>query len=91
MTKQTTFTVKYREKDGYHLFTSEDVRGLFVGGSDCEEAFLEVAGAIELLMRVNYNVDCKVEPEQTPEEFLKGRDAALLPAASRPFSAVAAA
>ena len=34
-----TIRAQYRFVDGYHVFTSEDVRGLYVASKDAREAF----------------------------------------------------
>lgn len=83
MTKSTIVTVSYQNLDGYHLFTSDDVKGLTIGSSDCEKAFDDVSNAIQILMKANYNTDCTAEPMMTFAEFLNATDAQ--PCESRTF------
>ncbi len=68
--KQATICVNYRNIDGYHVFTSEDVYGLYVASQEPEKAFNDVGPAIEKLIRLNENVDCQVEPADSFREFL---------------------
>jgi len=71
MTKATIVEVGYRYLDGYHLFTSNEIKGLFIGSSDYERAFYDVANAIQILMKANHNVDCTAQPMQTFQEFIQ--------------------
>lgn len=66
----TTVAVHYRNVDGYHLFTSQEVKGLYVGGSNLEKVFEDVSSVIEVLMLANHKVACKVTPLMTFAEFL---------------------
>lgn len=70
MTKATVVEVSYQCVDGYHLFTSRDIKGLFIGSSDCEKAFTDVSNGIRILMKANHGVDCRAQPMMTFEEFL---------------------
>ena len=67
--------VKYRFIDGYHIFTSEDVYGLYVASKDPEKAFNNVQGSIEKLIKLNDDIDIKVEPPDFLRNLL---DKALL-------------
>ena len=51
--KSGVYNVHYENMDGYHLFTSDDVIGLFVGSSDYYKAFKDLPSAIELLINEN--------------------------------------
>ena len=84
---ETTFLVHYENRDGYHYFTSPDVKGLRVGSRDFDEAFEDVSRAIEILMHHNHNVKCKVWPEKTREEFL-AREMLHMRGQVRPFKIV---
>jgi hypothetical protein len=66
-----TVCVQYRYIDGYHVFTSDDVYGLYVASQDAREAFSNIAPAIELLVKLNEKIDCVVEPAVSFREFLE--------------------
>ena len=68
--KQATICVNYRNIDGYHVFTSEDVYGLYVASQDPEKAFKGVGPALQKLIRLNEHVNCRVEPADSFREFL---------------------
>ena len=51
--KSGVYSVHYENMDGYHLFTSDDVTGLFVGSSDYHKAFKDLPNAIGLLVNKN--------------------------------------
>lgn len=74
MTKATMVEIGYGCVDGYHLFTSHEIKGLFIGSSDCEKAFHDVANAIQILMKANHDIDCTAQPMQTFEEFVEAND-----------------
>ena len=63
--------VKYQFIDDYHIFTSEDVYGLYVASKNPEKAFNNVQGSIEKLIKLNDGLDIEVEPVQTYREFLR--------------------
>ena len=92
MTNQTTVTVKHEERGGYHVFTSDQVKGLLVGGNDLRAVYEDIAESIQYLMKANHNISCTVTPEKTVEEFIAGvDDAETSIAAVRPFHLVHAA
>ena len=62
-------TVDYTEREGWHVFTSEDMQGLYVATNDLKSAFVEVPAAIKVLMQLNYDLDCEVRPAKTFAEF----------------------
>ena len=61
--------VQYDYIKGYHLFTSLDIEGLFVGSSDIDKAFDDLPEVITMLLNSNYGFDCKVTPLHTLEEY----------------------
>lgn len=63
--------VQYRYIDGCHIFTSEDVYGLYVASKSPEKAYRDVQPSIEKLMRLNHGLDIEVTPAQTYSEFVK--------------------
>jgi hypothetical protein len=64
-------SVKYRNIDGMHIFTSPDVRGFYVASTDPREAFEEVSCGLQIILRLNENVDARVEPVMAVEDFLR--------------------
>jgi hypothetical protein len=66
-----TICVEYRYVEGCHVFTSDDVYGLYVASRNAREAFSNVAPAIELLVKLNEDIDCVVEPAASFREFLE--------------------
>jgi hypothetical protein len=78
----STVTVDYRIIDGWHVFTSADVRGLYVANEDQEAAFNAVGPTIETLLQLNENVRVEVRPAITFSRFLeqmKGRSSQAMP------------
>ena len=65
--------VQYRHVDGYHVFTSDDVYGLYVASKDARKAFDGVAPALATLLGRNYEIVASVEPAVPFEDFLKSR------------------
>jgi hypothetical protein len=78
----STITVDYRIIDGWHVFTSADVRGLYVANENQEAAFNAVGATIETLLQLNENVRVEVRPAITFSRFLeqmKGRSSQAMP------------
>ena len=65
--------VQYRHVDGYHVFTSDDVYGLYVASKDARKAFDGVAPALAVLLERNYEIVAAVEPAVPFSDFLKSR------------------
>ena len=63
--------VDYGFRDGWHVFSSLDVPGLYVASKDPETAFNDVAPSIEKLAKLNDDVDCTVQPFLTYAEFMQ--------------------
>ena len=76
--------VQYRHVEGYHVFTSEDVYGLYVASKDARKAFDGVAPALAALLGRNYEIDAVVEPAVPFAEFLKSRWPKFQDAPERP-------
>lgn len=70
MTFKTAICVRYKEVDGWHVFHSDDVAGLYVASPDPERAYQDVGPAIEMLMKLNMDIDCKAAPALEFEEFV---------------------
>jgi hypothetical protein len=67
-------SVGYRFVDGYHVFTSQDARGLYVASRDPRKAYESVAEVLqELMARQNGVSVVEVVPTLTFEEWLSRR------------------
>lgn len=69
--------VKYKYADGWHVFQSDDIHGLYVANKDARTSFDDVKVAIEKLIFLDEGIKCTVQPEMTFEEFLyysKGKE-----------------
>ena len=67
--------VDYGFRDGWHVFTSNDVPGLYVTSEDPKTAFNDVAPSIETLARLNDGIECVVQPLLTYAEFMQAMKA----------------
>lgn len=67
--KSATISVQLRVVDDYHVFTSDDLRGLYVASKDPRKAFASVPDAIQALVKADLGVDCQVEHSMTYDEF----------------------
>jgi len=68
--KAATVRTQYRFVDGYHVFTSEDVRGLYVASKDAREAFDSLCPVLEQLINLKLKVRCEVEPAMSFDQFM---------------------
>ena len=62
--------VTYRFIDGYHIYTSEDVYGLYVANRDAEAAYNAVGPSLEKLIKLNEGFSYRVEPTMTFSEAM---------------------
>jgi hypothetical protein len=70
MAAPDTVRVTYRNLDGVHVFTSEDVRGLYVAGRDIRQAYEEVPQALHELLKYN-KIDASYEAVMSTDEFVR--------------------
>ena len=68
---KTSVRVEYRHTDGWHIFSSDQLPGLYVASQDAKRAFADVATAIEKLLKLNEGLDVRAEPELSFEEFVR--------------------
>ena len=66
--------VRYREKEGWHLFTCDALPGLFVASSDRQKAFHDLPKAIKRLHELDHGGEWVVFSRMTYEAFLKMRE-----------------
>ena len=63
--------VEHKMADGWFVFTSPEIAGLYVASCDADEALADVPNAIEKLLELDYGVRCTAKPVPTFEEFLR--------------------
>jgi hypothetical protein len=82
----STINVRYKFLDGYHVFTSRDVRGLYVASRDPEKAFNSVGPILSELLQYRMSAPVVVEPAVDLEEFYAGNMSKVeaAPAGRRP-------
>jgi hypothetical protein len=68
---EATILVDYRVVDGWHVFTSKQVRGLYVAHPDQKLAFEAIGPSIEKLLELNEHVSASVRPALSFDAFLK--------------------
>jgi hypothetical protein len=69
----TSIRVDYKHVDGWHVFSSDKIAGLYVASPDPKRAYEDVAVALEKLLRLNLGIECKVAAEVPFNEFVKGK------------------
>ena len=70
MSQITSIHVDYKHVDGWHVFSSKDLPGLYVAHADAETAFNDVTESIEKLVFLDTGVQCHVAPEMSFSEFM---------------------
>lgn len=63
--------VTYKHVDGWHVFTSPDLPGLYIASNDPEKAFRDVSKGIEALLKADEGIECVCVPEMSLAEFLR--------------------
>ncbi len=69
-TVSASVDVSYRYVGGYHIFTSKDVRGLYVASQDARKAYEDVALMLKELIEIKVGQSCEVAPMRDFEEWL---------------------
>ena len=69
--RATAIQVTYRFIDGYHVYTSDDVYGLYVAHQDPQKAYEAIAPSLEKLIKPNEGIVCRVEPTLTYSELVR--------------------
>ena len=67
---KTSISTTYKSVDGWHVFVSEDLPGLYVASKDLYSAYHDVAGSIQALLKLDEGIECSVSPEVPLNEFL---------------------
>ena len=63
--------VRYRERDKWHVFTCEELPGLFVASKDRKLDFSDLPDAIRMLLKLDFKRDYVVSHKLTYEEFVQ--------------------
>ena len=67
---KTSISTTYRTVEGWHVFVSDDLPGLYVASKDLQSAYDDVVRSIQSLLKLDEDVDCEVFPEVPLDEFL---------------------
>lgn len=70
MTEVAVVTVHYRVVDGWHVFTSDDVYGLYVASKNPIEAVEDVIPSVKLLIKMNEGVECEIKTTKSFREVM---------------------
>ncbi len=73
--RAVTIRVDYTYRDGYHVFSSSQLQGMYVVSRDAEAAYADVADVIRTLLKENHKIDCAVESAVPFDEFIKEQEA----------------
>ena len=84
MRQITSIMIEYKHVEGWHVFSSAELPGLYVASMDAREAFNDVATAIAKLLELNDGIKCKVEPELSFEDFINQRTQKTILKTDRP-------
>ena len=66
----TAVCARYKNVDGWHVFQSDELPGLYVASRDAEKAFHDVALSIQTLVRLDEGIECTAVPETSFQEFV---------------------
>lgn len=67
---KTSICAHYKSVDGWHVFYSDELPGLYVASKDAEAAFMDVAPAIEKLLHLDEGIQCRAFPLMSLQDFL---------------------
>lgn len=92
---EAAILVDYRVVEGWHVFTSSQIRGLYVSNPDQQLAFEAIGPAIEKLLAENEHVHVAVRPALTIDAFLermhhRSQMTKIVPGTPQPFMVTAA-
>ncbi len=75
----TLIEIEYFERDGWHVFSSHHIPGLYVAHTNLQTAYDDVATSIEMCIKLNLDIDVEVEPLVAFEDFMAQPDAVIGP------------
>lgn len=67
----TSICVNFKFAEDWHVFSSDELPGLYVASRNAEVAFKDVATAIEKLVFLNEGVKIKAAPELSFKDFIE--------------------
>ncbi len=67
----TEICVRYLARDEWHVFTCEELPGLFVASQDRKLAFSDLPDAIRMLLKLDFKRDYVISHKLTYEEFVQ--------------------
>lgn len=67
----TSICVNFKFAEEWHVFSSDQLPGLYVASRNAEVAFKDVAAAIEKLVFLNEGVKIKAVPELSFKDFIE--------------------
>lgn len=67
----TSVEVRHKHVDGWHIFQSDDLPGLYVASCDPEKAFNDIPNAIQALVEMDENLNCEVKMETSYQDFVQ--------------------
>jgi hypothetical protein len=68
---KTSICAKYKSVDGWHIFDSDDLPGLYVASRDAATAYKDVAPAIVTLIELDEGIKVEARAELSLSEFLE--------------------
>lgn len=68
---KTSVCAKYKSVEGWHVFHSDDLPGLYVASKDPARAYEDVACAIETLIELDEGIKVEAKPEMSLADFLE--------------------
>lgn len=71
MTLKSSICARYKAVDGWHVFQSDELPGLYVASKDAQAAYNDVGPCIELLLKLDEGIHCTVVPEVPFRDFLR--------------------
>ena len=66
----TAVCARYKNVDGWHVFQSDELPGLYVASRDAEKAFHDVPLSIQTLVLLDEGIECIAVPEMSFPEFI---------------------
>jgi hypothetical protein len=70
----TEVSVRRKVKDGWHVYTCDQLPGLYVAHPDDRIAYNDVPGSIAALLRLNYGMECVVAHKVPYHDFIRMSD-----------------
>jgi hypothetical protein len=67
----TVVVVNRKERDGWFVYTSDDIPGLYVASHDDQIAYDDLPASIRLLVKLNDGIECRISYTVPYTEFVK--------------------